>query len=372
MKVVICVPNVKFSKKLLYSPGRLSKQLCEVFNKYLSCSASLSGHQDVETTSSIELSVQHYEKLWQEQDLKLQNNFTRDEFKFVIKNLFSFSKAVSRTINFDHTITKSVYSISKQLIHPATREESQINLVEKLKASSENWSVIFNNLWPVVSLVTSEFNEPTSNKQTMRKQIDRETLINSFYAHMFTGFSQLQSDSTMTKIELFSDLNDEMIDLEKLKLNSELLLTYIEYLRQRKPDILNSQASLRHAIRVCLLYVDFYLLINKKTLKKVDSKIEPFLRSAITMTRQLMTQFNGLDSIHHESQSEFFRFFSFDELLWLKSSEWLKKTIKIDMISSFENLFTSALRGKFFFCYLKYFLVLLKFLFIFLRVNSLR
>lgn len=300
------------------------------------------------------LTPQQFEHLWRDQDARIRTDFNEDEFRLVVDNLHALSLRIRRSLNIETMITRAIYSnICQSILSPKTDGDtptpSKLSLIEKLKTTSDNWSIIFDNVGRVMSLVT-DLPLPANRRGSLRTPVSLDLVLNSLYVDIYRGLSTLQSTHVPAQLTLFAELNADLIDLDSLKLNAQLLASYFEYSTRVRPELKQSGAVLRPAIRTYLLYIDFYLLVHKKTLKSdpVDASIEPFLNSTRTLTRLLISQFNGMDSIHEDNLNEFFRFFSFDETLWAKSARWLIQHSRTSVSTSVEGAFTPALRGRLF------------------------
>ena len=146
-------------------------------------------------------------------------------------------------------------------------------------------------------------------------------------------------------MELITDLNADIIDLERFQLNSDLVSALYEYSRLNKPQLAKSLSILRPVIRVHLLYLDLYLLVNKKTLRSSDDRIEAYQNRIGKLVRLIMSNYENLDSIHEQLIDEYFWYFSFDHRLWFNSSQWILQSSKANIAKSFEKLYSPALRG---------------------------
>lgn len=341
MKFVISSSNLKRSVSLLNSVSR--------FTKVITCSELSTVSSGYQYNASKPLSSKEYEKLWDEQDTKLHKSFSQEEFNFIIQHLYNFSIHIYRGYFSSRAINNSVYyNISKEILNPTKLPKTlQTSILTKFKTSSENWSIIFDNIPKLVKILEDEKSITHSDNQILLLRRNKENYINTLHLEMFTGFSRLQSDLNQNETRFFTELNSENFDLNLLKLYADLISTYYHYSTTKYPELKRTGLVLKNMIRVNHQYVDVFLLVNKKSLKKIDASIEPYLKIANTFTRQYMSQFGGLDLIHEDALIDFFQMFSYDETLWLKSSKWLLETNRENLYKSLESMLVHALIGIF-------------------------
>lgn len=205
--------NVNSISILLGSNSRILHK--QKLGKYLSTSV-ISRNIDVtepqikQQQHKVELKPHDYEKLWLEQDSKMRTNFSQDEFKFVIGSLYNLVRFIKTASGHNQKILHAsiLKNIAKRFLYPdeetegeaATSAAVNASLLSKLKQpSGENWSIVFDNIPRVISLVDEVDKVNLWDPRAIRKPFTQEEILRGMHVDLFDTFSEVQSRELASK-----------------------------------------------------------------------------------------------------------------------------------------------------------------------------
>lgn len=208
--------NVNSISILLGSNSRIHHK--HQLGKYLSTSI-ISRNIDVtepqikqlqQQQQKVELKPHDFEKLWLEQDAKMRTNFSQDEFKFVIGSLYNLVRFIKTASGHNQKILHAsiLKNIAKRFLYPEEETEGEAatsaavnaSLLSKLKQSSgENWSIVFDNIPRVISLVDEVDKVNLWDPRAVRKPFTQEEILRGMHVDLFDTFSEVQSKELASK-----------------------------------------------------------------------------------------------------------------------------------------------------------------------------
>ena len=140
----------------------------------------------------------------------MRTNFSQDEFKFVIGSLYNLVRFIKTASGHNQKILHAsiLKNIAKRFLYPEEETEGEAatsaavnaSLLSKLKQpSGENWSIVFDNIPRVISLVDEVDKVNLWDPRAVRKPFTQEEILRGMHVDLFDTFSEVQSRELASK-----------------------------------------------------------------------------------------------------------------------------------------------------------------------------